>query len=912
MPKMTSELVPTKPAEVRTTPKPSKVALKPSWKGNLGLLCLFLSLVFLLGIFPNKDTDLWWHLRTGQIIRATGTVPTTDLYTWTAADHKWIDLHWGFQILASLVYEQGGVPLLNLVKCSITTLALLLLITAKKPDWPLWSMILAWIPALLVLSGRMYIRPETMTLLFLAAELAVLFRWETRPRLAYLLPLIQLFWVNSHGLFVLGPVTVAAALLDALVRPGSFTKSGKAWWKTVSPAIGLTGLACLVNPYGLTGTLFPLELAGTMSNPVFENIAELQSIPSLIKATGWSLPPLQIHMFTMALGALSFVVPITWLILTRLLCGPLRGKKKRKAARTEGPLWRLSPMRLSLFIAFSLLSLKASRNSHQFAAIVGTITAWNLGEFAAGFRRRRSQLNPAQRPNDTIPQIFTGLILILFLGLVSTGVWYQWMGEGRTVGVGEEPLWFPHDAVKFAGRAGMPDRVVGFHNGHTPLYAFYHGPEKKIYADARLEVIGPKVYADFNALQQKVMRKETGWEAELDKMGRPAILVDNINQGPTDVSATLLSSLHWKCVYFDPIAAVFLHDSALAKAGVTPIDFGRRHFEPDPADQPSGVPALLASARALRFIATALVTQGHNDVARPLVLLALDHARRAEQLAPTLPESSKTMGLLAWLREPWLLAPQPVKRYRSIFNPALDLDTVTSIFRLRRALESSPDDFSLMFRTIQSYQSRGMAESTLPVIDRLLKSNYGNITQATIQARFANERAKVVSELGPPVPSTWENSGELDRIVGELLDRGRVESAARMLEKAFRPESRPWSVSDQMATLWLHLGDVAKAKSIWESAPEPPSKGALLAKVAACQAIEGEVVAARRSYRDALIIEPQNFDALYGLAALELDAGNAADTVDAARQAVLLAPSDASRNAAEVIMSIARPYVKLL
>ena len=50
-------------------------------------------------------------------------------------------------------------------------------------------------------------------------------------------------------------------------------------------------------------------------------------------------------------------------------------------------LGALSPFRLLLFVAFSWLSLQATRNTHQFAAVVGAVTAWNFGEWAAAIRR---------------------------------------------------------------------------------------------------------------------------------------------------------------------------------------------------------------------------------------------------------------------------------------------------------------------------------------------------------------------------------------------------------------------------------------------------------------------------------------------------------------------------------------------
>ncbi len=223
------------------------------------LVAAFLALTFLLGVFPLKDTDFWWHLRTGDLIRQTGQVPRTDIYTFTLPPGSpWIDLHWGFQVALSWGYAHGGVVGLNLAKCAITCAAMLLLVTARRRDWPVWAMLLAWLPALLVLSGRMYVRPETLSLLFLACYLAILFRWDRSPWLALALPVVQVVWVNVQGLFVLGPIVLSFALLDAALRPGSFAPGRRRWWRIVGLATLLTGLACLVNPYGLTGALYPL------------------------------------------------------------------------------------------------------------------------------------------------------------------------------------------------------------------------------------------------------------------------------------------------------------------------------------------------------------------------------------------------------------------------------------------------------------------------------------------------------------------------------------------------------------------------------------------------------------------------------------------------------------------------------
>ena len=149
----------------------------------------------------------------------------------------WIDLHWLFQVAISWVYEHGGVVALNLAKCVVTCVAVLLLVTARRRDWPVWVMLLAWLPALLVLGGRMYVRPETLTLLYLSIFLAVVTRWDRYPSLAAALAVVQVAWVNSQGLFVLGPIILVFALIDAALRRGAFAPERRRWWRIVgSPA----------------------------------------------------------------------------------------------------------------------------------------------------------------------------------------------------------------------------------------------------------------------------------------------------------------------------------------------------------------------------------------------------------------------------------------------------------------------------------------------------------------------------------------------------------------------------------------------------------------------------------------------------------------------------------------------------
>src|SRR3712207_1454209 len=72
--------------------RPARPAVASARLADAALVVVFLALTFLLGVFPLKDVDFWWHLRTGDLIRQTGQVPHRDIYTFTVPDRAWIDL----------------------------------------------------------------------------------------------------------------------------------------------------------------------------------------------------------------------------------------------------------------------------------------------------------------------------------------------------------------------------------------------------------------------------------------------------------------------------------------------------------------------------------------------------------------------------------------------------------------------------------------------------------------------------------------------------------------------------------------------------------------------------------------------------------------------------------------------------
>ncbi|MHB1558352.1 MAG: tetratricopeptide repeat protein, partial [Isosphaeraceae bacterium] len=155
------------------------------------------------------------------------------------------------------------------------------------------------------------------------------------------------------------------------------------------------------------------------------------------------------------------------------------------------------------------------------------------------------------------------------------------------------------------------------------------------------------------------------------------------------------------------------------------------------------------------------------------------------------------------------------------------------------------------------------------------------------------------------------NLAELVGLVTKLLATGRAATAADVLEKANPPERSSWDVLDRLATLRLHLGEPARARSLWQLGAKTATDRAIAtARIAATYLAEENFDAASKHYRLALEANPNLFEAAYGLAVLEQDAGNAEAAFELATKAAALAPNDRSRESAALILRSVKPFAK--
>ena len=520
------------------------------------LVVPFLSIVFLFGCYSMVNGDVWWHLKTGELILEQHQIPTQNLFTYTNPKSPWIDLHWGFQCFVAFIYNQFGALGLIFAKSIIGTATFLLLLLTSRNSLPAWLTLLCWAPFLYIFSARYHVRPEMFSLLFVASTLWILHHCRQRPSRLWLLLPIQIAWVNVQGLFVLQHLLVGAFLLQQLVT-FLYKRQNLQLLRRVLLAFILTAMASFLNPYGLRGALFPLELMGKMSGEqreFFQTLAgETSGISEFIDRYG--LLAITKNSTTLALFGTAFLVIISQFVSTLY---------RRK----------LDIYHWCLLGGFAYLAWQMNRNSNLYALIYGYILCANatnivqfyrLSEFADDDSTSSPQNSPLVLPRHLLSTVRIAAFLIIVSLLVVTiddARNHREQNPGlrpRRLYFAEEHPWYNHVAAQFISDIPARLNVYARHRGtgFAGVVIYYCFDEqakyfKRVYADARLEANSLQVLRNFENIPKLLEHDMPAAETLLmDDDGKLPLLVlgnDDLMRRP-GLLQSLIESNQWQCIF---------------------------------------------------------------------------------------------------------------------------------------------------------------------------------------------------------------------------------------------------------------------------------------------------------------------------------------------------------------------------
>ena len=229
-------------------PSWSRAALHPAWVVIAGVAAALARVVMHSGL----DTDVFWHLAAGQWMLSHHAVIRRDVFSYTVRGHPWFDDEWGFQVLlAGLVHAIGNLAfwLVPAGSC-VAALAVSL--------WRWRSVGASWTTCALlslVAGGGLALgdapRPQVISYLLFACELALLGLARGRPVWLVALPPLFFVWANVHGSFLLGlgalALETARSALLARLAPARAPRPSAA---AAAAALGASATATFLNPHG--------------------------------------------------------------------------------------------------------------------------------------------------------------------------------------------------------------------------------------------------------------------------------------------------------------------------------------------------------------------------------------------------------------------------------------------------------------------------------------------------------------------------------------------------------------------------------------------------------------------------------------------------------------------------------------
>ncbi|MCD6326038.1 hypothetical protein J7M28_00580 [bacterium] len=441
--------------------------------------------VFVLSLFQVMNYDIWFLLKTGELILNTGSVPRVDPFTFTSLGEPWIMHEWLFCALAELVRRSVGLWALVVIKAIVIASSFTLIFWASVIASKRSRKAQAIIASFLLLAAcasrfRFLLRPHIFNFLGIAATILIVeLFYSGRRRWLILLPVIAIFWANAQAGAVFAPAYLFLRLaIDYLAwgvlpkyyaairlrldgkmsesKPEAQLPEKTAQSKPITIRRGFHSIllaafassaALLLNPYGW-------RILDFAKSAILEHSSE-----GGISVMEWTAPDARFKLF--------------WIMFAAVILFLLATIKK----------WRASD--LAVVLAAVVLALGARRYIPIFFFVVAPALGRTLGQLktfraGGGFPSRW----PGRSALVGLPLMAIALLLFIFF-----------MPSVFVPGIGVNLGAYPEGGVEFVIEHGIDGRMYNSHRfGGYIIFKTY--PGRQAFIDGR-NVVHKNLWARF-------------------------------------------------------------------------------------------------------------------------------------------------------------------------------------------------------------------------------------------------------------------------------------------------------------------------------------------------------------------------------------------------------------------------------
>lgn len=703
--------------------------------------------------------DVWWQLKTGQLIRQTG-FPATDPFSYAFPGQIWTEVRWGYCVVISLIYDWLGPDSLIAVKVVFLSIGGFCLWQLGRGE-DRWTVNLALLSALIMLHQRLMIRPELVTYVLLAVYLLLIRRFQTEGKVHWLIPLpvLQIIWVNSHSVYALGPVVLwlyaGSEFIDqTLLRRDNSEISDRLSTpnlKWMFAASVVVTLACLLNPYGLNGALFAFELYREMQsdNALSGLITELKS--------PFSAPALSVsfvaYCIIVAISAFGFFL--------------------RRRSSSLG--WFL------IWAAFLYLSGVAVRNNALFGIVACASIIINYRSLPV-----KPRIVWAARGACT-------LFAVVMIPLIVSNYYYRSIDPDRKFGFGVAERRFPIKAMEFVESQGLPKPVItGM--AESSYVLFKEGPGS-VFVDGRLEVYKSPT------IVESVKTFSTG-EGLLDTVNRLNVftLIAHI-ENDSVLLQHLINDPAWAAVYYDDSHIVFVRFAPSTQAFVQRLKINWLDPQPLKVDTPP-------QFRPDHFLTGVFPSIGDSAPARALGRLYLLAGNNP------LAQSSFEEALRQWPDDPQVCFPLGIM-YRAQKREAEAKKLLANVPQEMFQQHNNQVFAGTMYEANANWQAATDAWLQVANLGDKSFEVYQHVAQAAVNSERWDAAYTAFDAMVKTKPNDVETLNNLGLVADKLNKRPEALAA---LTKSLQLKPAQADVATQIGLLKLKMGDNSGAKQAFEQA----------------------------------------------------------------------------------------------